>query len=544
MIVYANCLTLEPDKGATQVIQLIAKWLGQHSETFVDAERLAEGIRDLRLKDDRITSRATLDSERRPVFPYSFCVRLSHKDLETRGRKWITELGLQQQSSGMPIACSILLKTDEVSARVLTPIQVTRPRIVLDLVQQCRAISGTPGMAVKRLTEESATGYSMEIDRTDRKHPIVVVSSEGNGDYLVEPDRLRKVLIGLADIVQIPSTVNSFELERKIGRRYTAFGGAITIVFPTRDTGRGAYCETVLLKTDHLKQVLKDDGSIESEVLGSVTHRTNLPHSWRHISLESVSEASLRGQMAGAISRLSEAAKATDKSHTLTAELDKYRELLEQAFNAMTEKDNSIASLQSALDEQQSLNRKLKADNDGLKFTLSGQQAAEYEQEDELVEAMKPFRDAFRAVLHDQPTLVQCLETIQTLFGDRVRVLNSAFDSARESDRRGFKNGTRAFHLLENLCGAYWEALSSGKGDQQAKARFGKDGYAAVESAKLSAEGKKRRTFFYRGSDIFMEKHLRDGVKDSLGETLRIHFEWIAPEKKIVIGHCGKHLDF
>lgn len=41
-----------------------------------------------------------------------------------------------------------------------------------------------------------------------------------------------------------------------------------------------------------------------------------------------------------------------------------------------------------------------------------------------------------------------------------------------------------------------------------------------------------------------MEKHLKHGVKGSLAEILRVHFEWIASEKKIVIGHCGKHLDF
>jgi hypothetical protein len=544
MIVYANRFTLEPDKGPIQIIQLIARWLGQHAEAFVDSERLAEGIRDLRLNDDRITSLATRRADGRPTFPYSFCVRLSHKDPEVRGRRWTTELGLQQMYSDSPVDCSVLLRTDEVSARVSSPIRVTRPRIVLDLLQQCRASSGTPGMAVKRLTEDSAVGYSMEIERPDRKHPIVVISSSSNGGYVVAPERLRTVLIGLADVVQIPEAVNTFDLERKVGRRYTAFGGAINIIFPLRSTERGPYCETVLLKAEHLERLREGGTSVESEVLAAVTHRTNLPHSWRHISLEGVSEASLRGQMAGAIARLGEIAKASNESSALTAELNEYRELLEQAFNTMSEKDSSIASLQKALDEQQSLNRKLEAANESLKYALSGRQAAEDEQEDEMVETMKPFRDAFRSVLRGQPTLTQCLEAIQMLFGERVRVLDSAYESARESDRGGFKHGERAFRLLENLCGDYWEALNSGKGDQQAKAAFGKDGYAATESTKLSAEGKRRRTFSYRGSDIFMEKHLRSGVKDSLGETLRIHFEWVAGEKRIVVGHCGKHLDF
>ncbi len=39
-----------------------------------------------------------------------------------------------------------------------------------------------------------------------------------------------------------------------------------------------------------------------------------------------------------------------------------------------------------------------------------------------------------------------------------------------------------------------------------------------------------------------MTNHLKIGVKPSDAETLRIHFDWDAEKKMIVIGHCGKHL--
>ncbi|WP_282454615.1 hypothetical protein [Burkholderia gladioli] len=41
-----------------------------------------------------------------------------------------------------------------------------------------------------------------------------------------------------------------------------------------------------------------------------------------------------------------------------------------------------------------------------------------------------------------------------------------------------------------------------------------------------------------------MEKHLKIGIKDSVAETLRVHFEWVGADNVVVIGHCGKHLDF
>ena len=77
-----------------------------------------------------------------------------------------------------------------------------------------------------------------------------------------------------------------------------------------------------------------------------------------------------------------------------------------------------------------------------------------------------------------------------------------------------------------------------------AKAVFGHNAYAQNESQALSNDGRRRRTFTYRGRDFLMEKHLKIGVKDSAAETLRIHFEWLADEKRLVVGYCGKHLDF
>ncbi|MCY1553797.1 hypothetical protein D9M68_903170 [compost metagenome] len=116
--------------------------------------------------------------------------------------------------------------------------------------------------------------------------------------------------------------------------------------------------------------------------------------------------------------------------------------------------------------------------------------------------------------------------------------------SAGESDRAGFQHGGKAFELLSKLAAGYWSALAAGSTDQTAKAVFGRNSYAAKESESLSNDGKRRRTFSYLDKDFLMERHLKHGVKDSTAETLRIHFEWLADPTKIVIGHCGKHLDF
>lgn len=535
MLVYGSSFTFAPEHGPQQIINCVARWVGlRANRSSVDPVILSQGIRELRLKDgSTLTSRVTLDDEQRPVYPYLFCAQLSHGDNQVPGRRWMTEIGLRQDAPDAPVDCTFQLKTDEVSARVTAPIQVTRPKLVEQLVQQCNPSGYTPGLKVKRLDdEESAAAFLVEVEREERRCPIVVVSSTRDGAYSVTPERIRSLLVGIADVVEVPVGVDTFKVEKTLGRRYGAWGGAINIIFQARRGARGTFCETVLYRPNELEDLIDDGKNIESEILAAVTHRTNLPYSWRHISLEVVSRAILRGQLARSIQR----AKQSDDSAEYVA-------LLEEADKELRAKDEQVAGLRLELVERDCKISKLQADIEGLKHALSGRQSST-EVGDEELNALMPLREAVTAALTNNPSVEQSLKLINMLFPDRVIILDSALDSAQESDADGFRHGKKAFDLLWKLANGYWQALADGKGDQHAKAVFGNNAYAQNESQALSNDGKRRRTFTYHGRDFLMEKHLKVGVKDSAAETLRIHFEWLADEKRLVVGHCGKHLDF
>jgi len=138
--------------------------------------------------------------------------------------------------------------------------------------------------------------------------------------------------------------------------------------------------------------------------------------------------------------------------------------------------------------------------------------------------------------------LAQILQLFATLYPDRLIILNKALDAAAESDAHGFSKKDEAFALVYKLATTYWEILEDGGSDTEARDVFGNNKYASQETDKLSTEGQKRRTVLYSNRPYFLQKHLKIGIKDSKAETLRIHFEWLAEEKKILIGHCGKHL--
>lgn len=534
MLVYGSSFTFEAEGGPQKIIDCVARWAGfRANRSSVDPTILSQGVRELRLKDNSVlTSRVTLDERNYPAYPYYFCTQLSHGDNQVPGRRWMTEIGMRQESDTAPILCTVLLKTDEVSARVNSPIQVTRPQVVKQLTLQCRPSGFIPGLKVKRLNEESAAAFLSEVEREDRHWPIVIISSARDSTYPVSPERMRTLLVGIADVVEVTSEVDTFKVEETLGRRYGAWGGAVNIIFQARKGERMNFCETVLFRPTELAEMVEDGRTVESEIMATVTHRTNLPLSWQHISLETVSQAAFRSQLAKSILR----AKRSDESA-------EYVELLEAADSELRAKDEQVNGLRQDIEARDGQVDKLQADIEGLKHALSGRQSSASPNDSDL-SALLPLRGAVAGVITDDLSLGLSLNLISILFADRVIVLESAIDAAQESDADNFKYGKRALDLLWKLANGYWQALADGLGDQYAKSAIGNNAYAQNEGQALTNEGKRRRTFSYRGRDFLMEKHLKIGVKDSATETLRIHFEWLAEEKRLVIGHCGKHLDF
>jgi hypothetical protein len=141
-----------------------------------------------------------------------------------------------------------------------------------------------------------------------------------------------------------------------------------------------------------------------------------------------------------------------------------------------------------------------------------------------------------------EPSLAQCLDIIEWLFPDRVIALDNARTSANASSE--FEFGLRALGHLATLCGPFWRTLSTGRGTLEAKTVLG-NAYASNESetAGKNKKAQELRTFIYQGERIEMMQHLKIGAKESPSRTWRCHFHWDAERRKIVIGHCGRHLD-
>lgn len=615
MLVYANHFRCKGPGGAESVVGALARWLVQDRNLDQDAEELAQrlalGMEAEELGEEG--SGAVLESAatRAPgsgeiVYPHLFCARLRHPDRRVRGRTWVLEVGLRHPSrDAEELVFSVLLQTEDTGAATRAAVRATCPGVVPVLLEDCAPLGTVPGCDVEELYEEEAPAFKDRTWDAERRHPIVLLSFDGrSGGYMANPEGLLGVCYGLADVVRIPRDVDTWELQAMLGKRFSAYHGAINVLFAPKD----GQVETDLLLPQTLEMV--SDGEAIAMVLETITARTNKSRRWKHTPLDDVHKA--LAQVRAAAAQLEAGGQAggggaetqpdegdgelermfdqlAEDSARYEAQARGFSDGLLRLWGRRQEPAFRAAELREALEvaaEQRgrpSLEQQLQ-----LEFFLhagriaqlragpaakarqagqGGQAGAEkvlaaYDkalqehwqgvvptmQEAGLQAELDDIRDTVAALRDKDDSrldLGRVLVLVAFLYPERVVVLKTAADSAEKSDRDFFRYPLKAYRQLAKLAGRYWAVLADpeGGGDSRAREIFGDD-YSAKEAV-LSDDCKAMRTFAYKGKKHFMQPHLKIGTGDNRAETLRIHFKWLAGrEKRIVIGHCGEHLPF
>ncbi|MGD1879780.1 MAG: hypothetical protein ACFB13_20035 [Kiloniellaceae bacterium] len=247
MLVYANHLQFR-GKGAEEAIfRAVGGWF---------KEQLGFGLRPDQLRSDGqfkgtkgdtrswLRVRATESEE-----PRFYAWDLSTFDSIVQGRRWVTELGLKAYEQTYEISC--VIKTEERSALIDDPVKASRPRVIPYLVANIREANdaafdpNTLGLSFKNVGSDRDSYRSLltEIERKNRDSPVVLVSPTRQGEYLVDAQRLQEDLVGLAQVVQVVSEFNSYEMEEVLGQRWSAWDGAVNIIHTPTQAGyvRGRY---------------------------------------------------------------------------------------------------------------------------------------------------------------------------------------------------------------------------------------------------------------------------------------------------------------
>lgn len=510
MILFATSIRIEPIENYHSTLRTIARWLNAETRLRLTADDLASGA-PIRTLTGRIqTAVAERDGEQ------FFAVRYSRPDEAQRGLTWSTEVGVHSPGRRLPLLLTVVTRAETLSPFERVTLDYEIPRVLTYVLDGLAVSAETPGIEPRVLrTGADLRALRVWLASARRLHTVVLLSPAPDGTTVVDPEALNDFLAGVAEVAVMAPDLDKRLVQPALGVQLAVFNGELALVFPAAQQGNDTRVTRRILRLDDLVDLHDEDGGLHQGLFRIIAQRTNVLHLRRHIDLEHVLAIG-SGGASPPHADLTELLNLLDEQQ---AENDALREELQRNEDALRLANNRSRALQATL-----------AYLDGdVRYPTNGNPQL--------------IKDAFLAQVGDRVTLSSALHILAEVFPDRLVVLPSAFASAEESAK--FKYRRRAFDLLWTLATDYWQALADGKGNTQARTVFGYNAFSARESetAANTDRAVRLRTFVYNGTPIYMDSHLKIGNSDSAAETLRVHFAWIADEQKIVIGHCGKHLD-
>ncbi|WP_156013279.1 hypothetical protein [Thioalkalivibrio sp. HK1] len=531
MLVYANHLTLEGSGAPDAIFRAVGGWLKEQMGRGLHLAKLkSEGKHDGNKRDGTPSTLRIYTASEGAIEYYAWV--LKHPDKDDRDRQWITEIGVESGSEKLDI--SFVVQTEEMSARVDPP-SVSRPRVVQYVVENIKKADDArfseksiPVYKTKQIGEGSDSYRALlaDIEKEDRRYPIVLVSPTDEGEYLLDADYLQNKLIELAQVVRVTSNFNLDEM-KEILREFSTYAGAVNILYTPNKFRK---LRPLRYSADNINSWGDRQDDRASEILSLVTRETNRFYYRLRIRPEKIAQRSMHQRSEELLLKSAKitAGKYEEERKKNTHEKDMWLEIAEDKSKEVDELNNQIDKLNDEINDLKEKNYQKNNTIEHLENRLKS------EKNDENIDFLIDF------LCQENLTALNCLEIIEKIYGNKCDVLETAKKSARKST---FEEGRVLLRQLILLVTKYRESLINGGGDSQAKDIFGDD-YAAMESETVmeNKKFKRARIFEYDGRMEEMFRHLKIGVSSDEKKTVRTHFYWDGEKKVIAIGHCGKHL--
>lgn len=525
MLVYVNTFNCIGDDSFFNVARSICGWIKKVANIKISIEEL-QMKRDLHVERSYVR---TYSSDR--IDPKMYSLLYTHPDKSVSGRTWITEIGIKRLEGCTFV--SILLEVSDVSTLVDGPVIATRPALVTFLKSNCTFDFDVIGTKVDYIKSQYGDfQYLMhEISRDDRRYPLVFVS-EGDNGFPTKPEKLQEQLIGLAQVVATSGSMDSWEMERLLGRRFSSWNGAINIIYPINSSG---YINNKLLLAERISELKNAGILINNHILSIITHSYNGYKKKEHISPVSVRGKRQKDENIIFRERVEALKGASQLEELLEDSLVEIENI--KTANEELELDylKKLEDADVLIDELTTKVIKTESEVERVRFECK------YINSPSKVEGHNLDIDLLMGLISNKLTPIATLELLEMLIPENVIILKSARKSAKESSK--FKHSDRLVFLLYKLCTIFLSEYLE-NGDNKAKAILG-DAYSANESETVEKSPiySKMREFEYENESIKMFRHVGIGKARSKAETIRVHFHIDTDKKKIVIGYCGEHLD-
>lgn len=533
MIVYANEFYLVGKNPTLPVLNAVSGWLSKKLKRKITINEI-KTIGDL-----TGVGRTWVRVDRAQRDDYRlYAWTLKHPDKDVRGRQWVIELGVKETEDDTYFSC--LVSTNEQSVRVDNKVSATSPNVIsflLDNVEKSQDVSfcsDSIGLSLKKVDNDNYAYKALreDIEHRLRKYPLVLVSPTNSQDYLIDPDKLQKKLIGLAQVVKIDKDFNSYDMEDILGKEFSAWNGTINIVGTPHRDGK---IYSTLIHSDELTENYKTQVKRENFILALVSHITNIPRKRNRIKPEGVRALSSRKRLEDKINLFSKEADDHEENKDFIELLIKEIDILQKDKDDL---QNIYNQTEDTLLEYEEQIQDLKKENRMNTYRHASQLNAYADSNSEAGNVNK-----IMDIICDRTDLTpeKVLELVKLAYPKEVVILPEAMQSAQAV--ADFKGTQRLMSMLHRLIKEYLPKFLE-EGDSSARKIFTSNEYSARESdtVKNNDSYMRYRRFTLDGKEIEMCKHLKIGVADNSQETIRVHFEVVQDSRNVVIGHCGEHL--
>ncbi|MHA6613064.1 hypothetical protein [Photobacterium damselae] len=332
MLIYVNQFRVLGENSSEIAFRTVAGWLKSVTKRHFTTAELKSGD-EFSIERTKVRTYVAVAQA-----PLMYSILLSHPDRNIKGRQWITEIGIREDSQYTTI--SVLLETSDISTLVTEIPSTTRPRLVNFLQSNAELHPDTVGLKLSGFenSRDSFRALSYEIERPDRKYPLVLVSNvKETNEPVVNPVKLQEQLLGLAQVVYSEDDINSWEMEEVLTRKYSAWDGAVNIIYPS--FGR-ENCHTKLFPQAAINEIIESGSHALQYILSYITHTTNGFNKKRHFSPSAVRAKRQKDQRTLLKKRFEELSESAE-----------YQELAEQAFSQLEEQELLIEQLKQKHDQ-------------------------------------------------------------------------------------------------------------------------------------------------------------------------------------------------
>lgn len=484
-----------------------------------------------------------------------WAMELDEEDGSQWERRWHTRVGVSGGHDEAEVNIQISYYTDRRAFREPRKPGPNVPRVLAELVglEGCRTFIG--GMQVcKKATYLTADSFESEFLPTltdqNRALPVVLVTTDFQGKEPIDIGYLADNLAGMAKVYVAnfgnqglrASMFNAFPKKIEGSRGWGMGNGSLAIYQPGVNLSEPSDRARLAIYSEHqMKKSAGNPAMFLQELrrgLGrSIGRRAN-----DVLSIADIAWRKSRQRSKESEKRLKELSErrhsapvnsASEDIEALRTELNDAQEEAQEWEELSTQIQHDLNDANARIDELAAENSRLVAKNDSLEFNLSKSGfGAQEGASSEVIAACKKLPS----------NLSGSLRLASVLFANRLAISERAYEGAEAWDRQSQDDG---WELIYAIATELWSLRFEDSGNQRTDIAFAnRTGleYSPNESKLTvgSASMMRMRKATVDGAEYDCIPH----VKGRNGkEALRIHLAFDDENRRIVIGHCGEHLD-